>query len=533
MPEALIVGSGPAAAGVAMALTQRSDLHVTILDLGLELEESRRSAVEYLSASRPEEWDPAVMDFISEQPAASHVKGLPEKRSYGSDYPFRDIGQLSDLHATADANRLIVSGAYGGFSNLWGSQVMPFTPATFDSWPVRAEEMKDHYKAILREIPFSAEEDDLAELFPLLEQPSPLPPATQRTSLVLDHYASHKKSLRKLGISLGRARLAFDGAACVRCGLCMTGCPYQLIYSASQTFDTLRKLPTVTYRSGLMVLSVEEHQTGEVSVTARDVANDRIETFRADRVFIAAGAIGSSRITANSLRLFDCDFSMGESVQFTLPFMSGRPTVDPRSEPQFTLNQFNLSIALDDVGRDISLLHFYSYNPAFIDAFPSLLRNPRAEPVLSHVLRRVSVALGYLPSWAASPRIHLRFSPGVGQGLPRTVISRDETDWLHNPMLRQVVQRLVRAARRLDLYPLLPMMTFAAGAKSYHFGGSFPHRPGAASSTSTDTLGRVGPWTRIHLVDAAVFPNVAATTFTLTIMANAHRIATETINMPW
>jgi len=41
----------------------------------------------------------------------------------------------------------------------------------------------------------------------------------------------------------------------------------------------------------------------------------------------------------------------------------------------------------------------------------------------------------------------------------------------------------------------------------------------------SDTLGRVHPWRNVHLVDASVFPTVSATTFTLTIMANAHRIA--------
>ena len=46
---------------------------------------------------------------------------------------------------------------------------------------------------------------------------------------------------------------------------------------------------------------------------------------------------------------------------------------------------------------------------------------------------------------------------------------------------------------------------------------------------SSDLLGRVGPWRNVHLVDASVFPTVAATTFTLTIMANAHRIATEAL----
>lgn len=98
-------------------------------------------------------------------------------------------------------------------------------------------------------------------------------------------------------------------------------------------------------------------------------------------------------------------------------------------------------------------------------------------------------------------------------------------------MLRRVLSRVVRAGPRLDVYPVLPRMILAAGGKSYHFGGSFPHGSGPATPTTSDRLGRVGPWRRVHLVDAAVFPNVAATTFTLTIAANAHRIATESLEL--
>jgi choline dehydrogenase-like flavoprotein len=39
----------------------------------------------------------------------------------------------------------------------------------------------------------------------------------------------------------------------------------------------------------------------------------------------------------------------------------------------------------------------------------------------------------------------------------------------------------------------------------------------------------VAPWTRVHLADASVFPTVPATTFTLTIMANAHRIVSSVL----
>ena len=48
---------------------------------------------------------------------------------------------------------------------------------------------------------------------------------------------------------------------------------------------------------------------------------------------------------------------------------------------------------------------------------------------------------------------------------------------------------------------------------------------------SSDRLGRVGSWERIHLVDASVFPTVPAMTFGLTVMANAHRIASESLEL--
>ena len=69
------------------------------------------------------------------------------------------------------------------------------------------------------------------------------------------------------------------------------------------------------------------------------------------------------------------------------------------------------------------------------------------------------------------------------------------------------------------------MVTMSAPGKSYHFGGSFPHSNEPVPGHESDLLGRVHPWRNVHLVDASVFPTVSATTFTLTIMANAHRIA--------
>jgi hypothetical protein len=93
-----------------------------------------------------------------------------------------------------------------------------------------------------------------------------------------------------------------------------------------------------------------------------------------------------------------------------------------------------------------------------------------------------------------------------------------------------VLRRLRRLGRRLDLHPVTPQVQLAASGKSSHFGGSFPHRRRPpADEPSTDGLGRIPGWQRIHLVDGAVLPSVPSTTFTLTVMANAHRIASAAV----
>ncbi len=534
MPTALIIGSGPAAAGAALALTAQPGVEVKVLDVGLRLEANRRDAAQTLATTPPEEWSASLLDLVASRPVASAGGGLPEKRAYGSDFPFRDVGQLSGFTPGHDVHGRLISAAYGGFSTVWGAQVMPYTAATFAGWPVTHAEMEPHYRAVLDRIPYAGEEDDLARLFPLIGSPDPLPPLSERSARVLAAYQRHRAALNRIGVTVGKARLAMSSPACVSCGLCMSGCPYGLIYSASQTFDELCRKGRITYCGGLLATRVME-DAGSAAVEARETATGRVHRFVADRVYVACGGLATTRLLLGSLRMFDREVTMGESVQFMMPLASLRATPDPRNARQFTLNQFNMVVDLDRKGLDVSQLHFYTYDPAFLDALPRSLRAPGMEGAMLQVLRRLTVALGYLPSWA-SPRLRLRARPSAGDEMPELLVSRDPTRWARNQMLRRVVGRVMRAAPLLDLYPVIPSLKLATGGKSYHFGGSFPHRPDHADArgfgpAGSDTLGRVGGWKRIHVVDAAVLPSVAATTFTLTVMANAHRIATASLEV--
>ena len=522
----MILGSGPAAVGAALGAIRHPDVHVTVLDIGARLEEGNEKARARLALAPHEQWDPVDVTTVSQLPVVSAARGLPEKRAFGSDFPFRDFGQREGLSVFDGINESLISGAYGGFSNAWGAQLMPFTPAAFRQWPVSSDEMYRHYRHILQHIPYAAEHDDLDDLFPLVGEASPLPPLSQRSDAVLTRYAQHRAKLKGRGVVLGRARLAMQASECVRCGLCMTGCPYCLIYSASQTMDRLRSQSQISYHDGLLAVSVKE-DAGGATVVATELRTGRHQRFTADRVLLACGAIGTSRLVMGSLGLFDTPAEVLESTQFMLPFLSGRSVADPRQSADFTLNQFNMIVKLTNDGHDLSLLHFYTYNSAFIAALPKLLQSRLARSPRAQLLRRLSIALGYLPSWA-SPRFVLRAHRlEEPESLPSVTLgqSGDGPGFVKNTMLRRVLRRVSSSAPFLDLWPVLPALRISAEGKSYHWGAVFPHSERSRARFSSDTLGRVAPWTRVHLVDSSVFPTVPAMTFALTTMANAHRIA--------
>jgi hypothetical protein len=180
----------------------------------------------------------------------------------------------------------------------------------------------------------------------------------------------------------------------------------------------------------------------------------------------------------------------------------------------------------------VSQVHFYSSDLSFLDAMPVPMRMRVAHPAAIELLRHISLGLGYLPSWA-SPRLRVVARQSRGSELlPDLEIGPADSASGRIPMLREVFHRITRAAPYLDLLPIRVMQFVSASGKSYHFGGSFSHaRLDRAGTLNTDRVGRLKAWRRIHMVDGSVFPGIPATTFTLTVMANAHRIAEESVTL--
>jgi hypothetical protein len=305
----------------------------------------------------------------------------------------------------------------------------------------------------------------------------------------------------------------------------MTGCPYSFVYSASQTFDDLVRRRRITYTGGFVALRLGEDD-GQPFVAARSLSTGIVETFSADKLFVAIGALGTTRLLAQSLGMWSRRIHMKESAQFLMPLLAFRGITDLSQEGTFTLNQFNVVMPFDESGHDIVQIHGYPFNAAMEDALPAFLARYAFQGIGAMLLRRITVGLGYLPSWW-SPGFDVTVERPVSEGhiASMTLVPSADDGALARRKLRAVTRKLVMVAPSLGLVPVVSRIALSAPGKSYHFGGSFPHSRTPKQGEETDLVGRLHPWRNIHIADATVFPTVPATTFTLSIMANAHRIA--------
>ena len=518
-----VIGSGPAGVACASALLA-AGATVKMLDAGLELEADRRRQLAGLGAIDPAAWDGESASFLKDGVEVNRG-GIPLKRAYGSDFPYRDPLGLPLVMAGVQGQP---SYARGGLSNVWGASVLPYRDQDLAGWPLTTGELAPHYRAVLDLMPFAARVDGLAESFPLHhEQPGRLEPSRQAAALLAD-LESDAGSLAASGVNFGSARLAVRASECVRCGLCMYGCPYELIYNSAQTLDRLLAHSRFSYRPGVVVERIEEHGA-EVEVRGREIVGGEPFGERCERVFLATGVFSSARILLASLEAYDHPLPALDNCYFLLPLLRNRGVRDVIEERLHTLPQVFIEVLDAAVGEHAAHLQVYTYNELFRVEIANVLGPLRR--LLPRVLERgflgrLLLIQGYLHSdQSAGLTISLRRGAGPGPatlevagcGNPRT-----------RPALAALQRRLWSLRRSLHALPVTPSLRVSPPGRSFHGGGTFPMRA-QPSDFEADVLGRPRGFQRLHLVDASVFPSLPATTVTLSVMANAHRIGEEAV----
>jgi choline dehydrogenase-like flavoprotein len=458
-------------------------------------------------------------------------RGVSNKYIYGSDFPYRIDNDFMNMKI--DNVDLLPSLAMGGFSNVWGAAILPYIQEDISDWPIGVEDFKPHYESVLSFLNISANKDELENQFPIYKSDYEFLKPSKQAGFLYEDLIKNKNKLHSAGFKFGYSRLAVRSGkqngnyGCVYCGLCMYGCPYRLIYSSISTLSELQKYNNFHYINNVYVYKIIEEKNF-IRVLAVSSTSGQELIFVGERVYLACGVIPTAKIILESMKEYDEEIKMKDSQYFIFPLLRYKGYGNPVKEDLHTLAQLYMEILDNLISNRTIHLQVYTYNDLYKRAVEKVLgRTYRFfELPISKFLTRLMIVQGFLHSDYSS-RISIKLKQVNGEIKNELIISSIRNDSVKNT-INKILKKLSVNKKYIRAIPLRFLLRIAQPGKGFHSGGTFPMSKNPLKYQS-DLLGRPFGYKLLHIVDASVFPSIPATTITLSVMANSHRIATESV----
>ena len=477
-----IIGSGPSALACVWALMD-SDIEVTVFD-----------------------------SHINEINQETHIpRESPQKFKLinGSDYPYRHF-QFGPKYKT-DSLDIPYSFAEGGLSSVWGATMLPFSQMDIKNWPNYMNNLDKEYKFISEHLPIARPGFEPSIYYKDYSNTEGLLPS-RNIQTILESSSSFQENFEYSVTSLAIRVQTSNQKGCIYCNKCLTGCPYGYIWSTKSDWESIRKTKKIHFEDGIRVLKVNELMTG-VTFTGICENNSQYQSKEFDRIILATGSIESFRIAAAS-GLTSKSTILKDSNTFLLPFLKRRH-ISENIDSGYSLSQAYLRVIST---RNIPLhFQFYNFSETLLNRANSTSWIARIVPkrILRFILSKLMFAIGYLPSEYSRNLSMLLDESGNLEitALESKLSGKKAKSRIAN---KYILNKAI--FRRAGLWPLMPMVQHLSPGLGAHYGGWAP------AGIATDSLGRLNPNSRVHLVDSSVLPDIPAGPITFTVMANAARI---------
>ncbi|HZX80241.1 MAG TPA: GMC oxidoreductase [Lysobacter sp.] len=511
--DIVIIGAGPAGVSAAWALAERG-LRPRLLDAGsagIGLPPDR----DYLDARFH---DAGQADWMLGGPARP-VAGdgtSPKLRVPGFHAIFGRYAERNAIHGD-DGFHVVGALAAGGLSNAWGCGVAAF--GADELAPLRLTDMQDAYGRVAQRMGISGASDD--PLRPRLGLDAWADAPIELDGLHARLWA-HRHALKDPRIAFGRARVAVIGTdrdgrgGCTRRGLCLWGCPRRSTWSALHDLEALRRRDAVRLDTGW---HVERLSRDGDAWRIEGSTNHGPSCVRARRVLLATGTLATTRLVLRAL---------GESLG-TAPaqvrlqsnpmaaFLAVVPATFGRA-PAKAFGLAQLSYEILPPGMRGAFGNLFSTAGLPVSEFLAHLPTTRAAglPLLRTLLPSCTVGNVFFDGALSSHHVRLA-SDGSLHVTPG--------DTVELPAARREVERIVGAAlRRLGAWMLPGSFLPGRPGADLHYASTLPMgRDPAAHECHPD--GQIAALPGLHVIDAACLPALPAKPHTLTVAANADRIA--------
>ena len=506
-PEVIIVGSGPAGVSAAWPLLE-AGVAVTMIDAASEtpLPSPPRGDIGCFRYD-PSRWEVqfsrnfSALDLAGDQPPKLTT---PLARQVLAGFETTMGLQVRDFLALGSLSR-------GGLSNIWGSVAAVYYDEDLADSPVRQADLRPSYAAVMQRIGVSGSAG--ADGLPVEEGPSLTAPAQR----LLD--AASRSSPRR-GFVLERTTNAVLMSArlgrepCVRCGMCLWGCQRHSIYASGIEVPQLCRFPHFRYFGGALVRRLLPHDKGHALEIGGKTGGMLL---CAPRILLAAGTIATTALVLSRLgftgsaRLLTNPVSV---MAFTIPALFAAPL----PERSFALGQLTYRLPLRDGGRATGVIYGADALPLAGIAARFPISRPAALRLTRALAPSLLLAICYLPGRFSANTLRVADNGDQRQ----IIIEGAQTEEARDTLLA-AGRRLAREMRHLGAFALPGSLRILQPGADAHYAGTLPM--GGDGPAACAPTGELKACPGLYVADGAVLSSLPAKHCTLTIMANADRIA--------
>lgn len=535
--DVIVIGGGPAGAHCSDALIE-AGATVTLIDGGFEapafMQDAPTENFEDVRIQRSDQHRWFLGADYSSIPLQGLQGGLGGGMASGNrSYAVSHTKELLPLSGHGD--HIIQSLAKGGLGAIWGATCAYLNEEDLTLMGLDPAQMDAHYETVTRKIGVSGPQIRAGVQAPLK--------LDGHEALITEAAAGKRDRLRNLHIDVLQPHSAvltedMDG----RKAASYSDMEYyadagRSVWRPQYMIDRLQQHDRFRYAPQHLVDHIE--QAGDETVVfAHRIENGKrgepfastrgeLRRFRAKKVVMAAGAINTARILLRSFGLYDQRIPLVIKPHAFSALMHPRMLGRAGPRERTSLCQLMLLDTHTSAnGLESACAQIYSYRSLLL--FRLLSAVPLPAPEAMNLLSLFSSSL-----LIADIRFPGLMSTGHTLRLTRSAGSQqDHLDVDLKPEKRpehaHSLKRLRAAFRSLGLLPL-KTMDLPAGTTS-HYAGTVPMSTNPSSyPLSVDGTGKLHGGDRMYVADASVFRLLPAKPHTLTIMANARRVAGEVL----
>ncbi|HEY3175958.1 MAG TPA: GMC oxidoreductase [Candidatus Polarisedimenticolia bacterium] len=526
--DVIVVGSGPSATAAAWPLVE-AGLTVLMLDVGNQ-ETTYAPLIPQTSFLQIRRGDPEQHRYF----LGDAFEGIPfggvrvgAQLTPPRQYIARDTDRLTPIRSsTFSATESL---ALGGLGSGWGASAVQFTGPDLEGFPIRHADLAPHYEAVAARIGISGERDDLLPWYgecASLQPPLEADPGPRR---LLERYTSRRARFNRAGFFMGHPRLAVltrdleDRKAQSYHEMEFYADADRAVYRPWFTVERMKRSPGFTYVSPWLVESFsEDNADNVVEVRARAPRGNGTMRFTGRRLILAAGAMGTARIVLRSFGRYDTPLPLACNSHVYVPCVNFSMIGRTLPERRHSLTQAGIIFDPDGDGRRAVYVEVHGYRPLLL--FKMVKEAPLAVPESFGILRDLTGALQILvieheDRPTESKRCILRRGPSGGHDLLEIHYEVGDEQRRRE---EEVERRLLRQVRRLGCRPIRRLDPGAGS--SIHYGGPLPMTDTDRELTTTPS-GRLRGTRGVYVADGSALPWLPAKPLTLTLMANADRVA--------